>query len=854
MKIDALIGRLEGAKLAGKNRWMARCPTHQDRRQSLSVASGETAILLKCFAGCETSAILGQLGLKAGDLFYERRPASHRRATAPTETVYPYRDEKGRPLFEVVRSPGKKFHQRRIDPANPRRWIPKLGDVRRVPYRLPELLAAARDQIVFVTEGEKDADNLRERLQLVATTNPGGTGNSRIWKDPQFVACLVGRSVVVLPDNDPPGRDHAERVAAAVSAVAAKMRVLPLPGLPPKGDVSDWIGSGGTTARLLQLVEACPIHEAKPATTDDDAADGERREIPSEAQRIVELALPHIELFQNSDEGNEAFASIRCPHQETWPVGSRQFRLWLTRMVYRAKGKVPRANGISEAISALEAVATFDGKSHSVATRVGHLNDATSVDLGSPSWRVVEITRSGWRVMEASGAPVRFRRTTSMLSLPEPEAGGSLAELRKFLNVDEDTFRLLVAWLTFAFQLSSPFPILVLQGEQGSAKSTTARVLKSLVDPSRSELRVVPKQEADLMIAAKNCWLLAYDNLSGMPAWLSNGLCVVSTGGAYTTRALYTNDEEISLRVKRPVIVNGIDDMTTRPDFADRAIMVSLPPIPPDRRREEGEFWEKFRAAQPRILGALFSTVAGGLRERPDVDLPTRPRMADFARWGVAIERTLGWPACSFLRAYQGNLAESADTALGADPVAFAIAEFITAKPSGEWESTMSELLKALDARVPDHRKGREWPRSAQSLGSRIRRVGPLLRREGIEVTPIGRSRTQRLFRITRIETLAESSSCSSNVVTTHEISGLPGDDPPLGPCARGDQTSPQVTNRDKDTPRQSGFVTGGSSSVTDGHDEPDEQSFPLFYEEEGENGDQGTLEDDGLPPRSGRP
>ncbi len=161
--------------------------------------------------------------------------------------------------------------------------------------------------------------------------------------------------------------------------------------------------------------------------------------------------------------------------------------------------------------------------------------------------------------------------------------GGDLDELRGFLNADlESTFHLLVAWVTYAFQPAGPFPVLVLQGEQGSAKSTTARVLRALIDPSQSELRVMPKQEAELMIAAKNSCVLAYDNLSGMPAWLSDGLCIISTGGTYTARTLYTNDEETSIRAKRPVIVNGIDDMTTRPDFADRAIMVSLPPIAPD--------------------------------------------------------------------------------------------------------------------------------------------------------------------------------------------------------------------------------------------------------------------------------
>lgn len=175
----------------------------------------------------------------------------HLSADAPRSespaAVYDYCDENGEILFQVVRKPGHAFLQRRPDGAGG--WVWNVRGVRQVPYRLPELLAAAEDELVFVVEGEKDADNLRA-LGFVATCNAGGATK---WR-----AChaepLQGRDVVILPDNDDKGREHAEQVRASLAGVARSVRVLELPGLPHKGDVSDWIAAGGTRAGLLALL------------------------------------------------------------------------------------------------------------------------------------------------------------------------------------------------------------------------------------------------------------------------------------------------------------------------------------------------------------------------------------------------------------------------------------------------------------------------------------------------------------------------------------------------------------------------------------------------------------------------
>jgi hypothetical protein len=232
------------------NGWRARCPAHEDRQPSLSIRCGDDGrLLLHCHAGCPIEAILRALGLQAADLF----PATPRSQASLGQAVahYDYRDEKGQLLFQIVRYAPKTFRVRHPQTGGGWRW--GLGDARRVLYRLPQVLAAPTPETVFVVEGEKDADALAG-LGLLATTNPGGAGK---WRG-DYNEALRGRRICLLPDNDEPGQRHAEDVAHALTGVASAVHILELPGLPPKGDVSDWLHGGGTKGVLLALADRAP--------------------------------------------------------------------------------------------------------------------------------------------------------------------------------------------------------------------------------------------------------------------------------------------------------------------------------------------------------------------------------------------------------------------------------------------------------------------------------------------------------------------------------------------------------------------------------------------------------------------
>lgn len=234
---------------------MACCPAHDDKNPSLSIREGENGkVLLKCFAGCLNTAICAAIGLTMSDLMGPATnsfPGPQKRVME----IYDYRDESDILLFQVIRYEPKTFRQRRPDGQG--EWIYNTNGIRRVPYRLPELLKTP-EEVIFVVEGEKDVHAL-EGISCLATCNAGG---GLKW-DRAHAIYLKDRNVIILPDNDQTGRQHAEQVAESLQGIAKEVKLVPLPDLPKKGDVSDWIAAGGTKERLRQFVLDAPLWEAK---------------------------------------------------------------------------------------------------------------------------------------------------------------------------------------------------------------------------------------------------------------------------------------------------------------------------------------------------------------------------------------------------------------------------------------------------------------------------------------------------------------------------------------------------------------------------------------------------------------
>jgi hypothetical protein len=493
--------------------------------------------------------------------------------------------------------------------------------------------------------------------------------------------------------------------------------------------------------------------EGEPGAGSDDRADTGTKS--SAKETVVELALRiagEAELFQTPE--GETYATVQVEgHRETHLVSAKGsgFRKWLRARFFEMTRKAINATALGDVMATLEAMAVAEGRVHEVYTRLAAVGGRLHLDLGDPAWRVVEIGPEGWGIR--TDAPVRFRRPKGLLALPEPLPGGDLAELRPFVNIasDED-WQIFVAWLLAAIRGRGPYPILQMYGERGCAKSTATHVARRLIDPGFAPARDAPKEARDLAIAAKNNAVLAYDNLSHLPAWLSDAFCRLSTGSGFATRTLHTDDEESLFQAARAIVLNGIEELGTRGDLLDRSLIIHLPVIPKEKRREESELWEAWTTAHPRLLGALLTVVSSALKELPHVHLTSMPRMADFTRWITAAEPGLGWAPGSFEAAYAANRENAVGLEIEASPVGQAVLKFMENR--GEWEGSAKELLSSLSSVAGDLGELKGWPRTPRGLTGALQRVAPGLRAQGVAVAWGDREPTRERKRIIRLRTL----------------------------------------------------------------------------------------------------
>ena len=290
--VEALLAQLQGVTQHG-DKWQACCPGHDDSTASLSVSRGNNGgIVAFCHAGCPIDAILSPIGWTVSDLSPPRELWEGNGAGRQIVATYDYSDENRALLYQAVRYEPKDFRQRRPDGHGG--WIHDTKGVRRVLYRLPELLKADLKQPVYIVEGEKDVDRLRS-LGLVATCNVGGASKGKCKWLKEYTPVFPGRDVVIIPDNDEPGREHAQKIAESLKAVAHRVCVIELPDLPEHGDVSDWLNAGGDAAKLLTIVNAQVVdNSAFPAIESFTLAELRTR-FPTLQRPVIDGLLRHGE-------------------------------------------------------------------------------------------------------------------------------------------------------------------------------------------------------------------------------------------------------------------------------------------------------------------------------------------------------------------------------------------------------------------------------------------------------------------------------------------------------------------------------------------------------------------------------
>ena len=361
-------------------------------------------------------------------------------------------------------------------------------------------------------------------------------------------------------------------------------------------------------------------------------------EAESTADRLVEMALSIFRIGRS--ETDEAFAvEVDGANIAIMLRGSRDaLRSKLALMYRNTYGRVPNSNALSNALVVLQGEA-LGSEQEPTYLRLASYGESIIIDLGDATGRCVQVGPGQWGVLDRS--PVLFRRTATTGSFQVPERGGNLAEFRQLLNVTPESWPVLLGWQISALMPDIEHAILLMGGQQGTAKTTTAKILINNFDPSPAEVRSQPRESEQWAITAAGSWGIAIDNISHISDWWSDALCRAVTGDACVRRRLYTDGDQVVMAFRRVVLLTSIDAGALKGDLGDRVLLVDLEPIPDAARRYKSEIESEYKAAQPRICGALLDLLAEVLTELPSVELEQLPRMADFARVLASMDRVL---------------------------------------------------------------------------------------------------------------------------------------------------------------------------------------------------------------------
>jgi hypothetical protein len=467
------------------------------------------------------------------------------------------------------------------------------------------------------------------------------------------------------------------------------------------------------------------------------------------AKNFIESAK--CDLFLNTKDGEYYLVTSIHNRLETLKIKSKSFHDHL-RSHFRKKG-YPNANTtfVENAIEEIESCAFDKGIKREISHRYFHdsNNQTVYVDLNNANGEIIKINPTGWEIITNNSIP--FYRPNGMLELPRPQNFSKnkfLKEFKKLLNLKrtEDCYLILSALINYILADSESFIIMVIDGEQGSGKTTFSRLIRNLYDPFIPELNSPPKSIDDLCAYASTFSILIIDNISRLSSDGSDMYCRIATGGGVTNRKFHTNFESISKYFKLPIVINGITQFTNRPDFSDRSINISLVPLSINNRQSGEKLLKEFKDNYPFLLGGLYSLVAEILNHLPSIRHDNLGRMTSFSRIGLAMEGVYNDQFIDFMKILKANSKDKLETNFWNDEICIAIYNALFDDQNIFYKVTAKEIFAAISSRK--HGNGSKLGIKFFQFVSRLKRLEPVLRENGILITHHQRTAHSRLLTI----------------------------------------------------------------------------------------------------------
>jgi hypothetical protein len=600
------------------------------------------------------------------------------------------------------------------------------------PGQSSEQLNAAKEDPsipIAIVEGEADTLGVLQAEPDALVVGISGCWGWKSKKDPILpelrALAKPGRVAVLCPDSDwavnPKVFQGWLALGTVLKQLGCNVQVVAIESDSGKLGAGDYIHKFGaeTWAGLTRMPlgqwesQGNEIHSTKSkkaeAKSDGVARGGESTRAGSLSRKLVELALEIGSLWHDSTGHGWIDFTVGGVLQ-TARIRSKRFQDYLADALWQRYRYTPSSEAWSQAVRSLEGQARRNPEREAF-LRVAQYEGSVYIDLRTEDWQIVRVSPDGWEIIPYSDCPVRFYRPECQLPLPIPTRGGSLDDLWRLLNFKESDRPLVLGWILSCFTPDGSKPILALSGAKGSGKSSAARLLKQLTDPTHVDMAGGVEDQRQFAVAAANRWVLCFDNLTHLSSEQQNLLCRASTGGGFSYRALYSDLEEVTVNYRRPQILTGVDLVPTRSDLLERCLIVRLERIPEKNRLSERKLKSQTSDLLPGIFGSLLDLMVVALRNLPTINLDELPRMADFAELCVAA----GIP--NFVEAYSTNINVGSQEAAEANPITSGILSLLEAH-NDYWHGSSTELIRRLQELDPTNREFQKL--SARSIGRKL--------------------------------------------------------------------------------------------------------------------------------------